>query len=835
MTLSRLPPLPIDPLLPEVLRSLRGNPNLVLLADPGAGKTTRLPRALLDGGFLDAGECWVLEPRRIAARLAARRVAAELGEAPGGRVGYAVRFEQKVSPRTRIRFVTEGLLLRRLQESPRLDGIAWILLDEFHERHLHTDLALALVRKLQREVRPDLGIVVMSATLDPAAIATYLDAPVLRGGGRLHAVQLDHLSRPDDRPLPLQVASALEGQFSGTTFGHALVFLPGAAEIRACAKACDPLANRLGLRVLPLHGDLSAEAQEAAIAPSPQRKIILSTNVAESSVTLDDVAFVLDSGLAREAFHSPWSGLSGLRTVRVSQARAIQRAGRAGRTGPGRCLRLYTEADFKGRPGFDPAEIRRVDLAEGLLLLHSLGLEDPASFGWFEAPPAEAMAAAEGLLRRLGALDTAGTITALGKAMAAQPLHPRLARLVLAGNELGIPRLARLAAVLLETGDLVARRDLERQESHGEPLDSDLLPWLDRFQEAEDARFDAGALRAASLDVGAVHHAQRAWQQLCKGNGAWAADREDAEVRLRRALLRAFPDRVARRNGTTLSLAGGGGAVLDSRCRVRRKDLLVVLDADPAAGGGSVKVRTASAIEADWLMEDFPGSLSEQVALRWNPQQGRVERIEGLYYEDLCFDESRRAAKPGEPGVAECLVQALEGSDLGEVQGRVDRLLDRAAFLRRWRPALGLPERSALASALLWKAASYGASLSDLRAADWEWTLREIIGETSFSLLERLAPGQIALPRRKLNVNYDGEAPWIASRLQDFLGMREGPRICGGEVPLVLHLLAPNQRAVQVTTDLAGFWQRAYKELRPQLSRRYPKHRWPADPLAPDH
>lgn len=834
MTLSRLPPLPIDPLIPEVMKSLRQFPNLVLLADPGAGKTTRLPRALLDGGFLEEGECWVLEPRRIAARLAARRVAAELEEAPGGRVGYAVRFEQKVSPRTRIRFVTEGLLLRRLQESPRLDGIGWILLDEFHERHLHTDLALALVRRLQRQARPDLGIVVMSATLDPAPVAAYLDAPVLRGGGRLHAVELGHLPRPDDRPLPAQVASALDGLFRTTPTGHALVFLPGAAEIRACAKACEPLAERLGLRVLPLHGDLSAEAQEAAIAPSAQRKIILSTNVAESSVTLDEVAMVLDSGLAREAFHSPWSGLSGLRTIRVSQARVVQRAGRAGRTGPGRCLRLFTEADFKARPGFDPAEIRRVDLAESLLLLHSLDME-PGSFDWFEAPPPEALAAAEGLLRRLGALDSMGSITALGKAMAAQPLHPRLARLVLAGDELGIPRLARLAAVLLETGDLVARRDLERQDVQGEPLDSDLLPWLDRFHEAEAGRFEAGALRAATLDIGAVHHARRAFQQLCKGEAARTAEPDDAEERLRRALLRAFPDRVARRNGTTLSLTGGGGAVLDSRCRVRRRDLLVVLDADQAASGGQVKVRAASAIEADWLLEDFPEALAEKVELRWNPQQARVDRIEGLFYEDLCFDESRRAAKPGEPGVAECLVQALEEPGLGEAQAKVDQLLDRTAFLGRWRPALGLPERGVLAAALLRQAAGHAASLSELRVADWEWTLRELLGEEAFRLLDRLAPGQIALPRRKLNVHYDGEAPWVASRLQDFLGMLEGPRICGGEVPLVLHILAPNQRAVQVTTDLAGFWQRAYKELRPQLSRRYPKHRWPEDPSALDH
>jgi ATP-dependent helicase HrpB len=829
VTSIQLPPLPIDPLLPEALGWLRKGANLVLLAEPGAGKTTRLPRAMLDDGLLDRGECWVLEPRRIAARLAARRVAAELGEEPGARVGYAVRFEQKISSRTRIRFVTEGLLLRRLQEDPKLSGIAWVLLDEFHERHLHTDLALALVRRLQKDCRPDLGIVAMSATLDPARVSAYLEGPVLRGSGRQHSIDLSHLPRPDDRPLPVQVLSALERLQDGQPSGHTLVFLPGAAEIRACAKACEPLAIRLGMRILPLHGDLSAEAQEAAIAPSSVMKIILSTNVAESSVTLDGISAVVDTGLAREVFHSSWSGLSGLRTVRISQARAIQRAGRAGRTGPGRCLRLFTEADFKARPAFDPAEIQRVDLTESMLLLHGTGITDPASLDWFEAPPVEALRSAENLLKRLGALDAAAVLTATGKSMASLPLHPRLARLVVAGEELGIPRLARLASVLLEAGDLAARHTLERKESIGEPLESDLLPRLDRFHEAEAVRFESGALRAAGLDGAAVHHAQRAFQQLCRNSARARAEPGDAEIRLRRALLRAYPDRVGKLNGTTLALVGGGGAKLDPCSRVRRAELLVALEADQAATGGQVRVRTASAIEADWLVEDFPDALSERLELRWNPNHSRVERIEGLFYEDLCFDEQRRAAKPGEPGVAEVLLQALDGTGLVGCEG----LLDRASFLKRIRPGIGIPDRDGLAAAVLGHAAAHAAGLADLESTDWSWALRELVGETAFKLLERLAPEQIALPRRKVQVHYDGETPWIASRLQDFLGLREGPRIGGGEIPLVLHLLAPNQRAVQVTTDLGGFWQRAYKELRPQLSRRYPKHRWPEDPLHP--
>lgn len=825
MTLSKLP---IDPLLPEAVAVLEGGTNLVLLAEPGAGKTTRLPRALLDAGLLSRGECWVLEPRRLAARLAARRVAAELGEETGGRAGYAVRFEQRVSPRTRIRFITEGLLLRRLQADPVLDGVACVILDEFHERHLESDLALTLLRRLQRSVRSDLRLAVMSATLDPGPVAAFLEGRVLHGRGRAHPVDLAHLPGPDPRSLPLQVAAAVEGLCTTGPDGHVLVFLPGAAEIRACARSCAALAERHGLRLLPLHGDLSTEAQEAAVGPSDRPKLILSTNVAESSVTLEGVAAVIDSGLAREAFHSPWSGLPGLRTTRISRQRAIQRAGRAGRTGPGRCLRLYTQADFQARPEADPPEIRRADLTEALLTLHALGLPEPAALDWFEPPPEASVEAAESLLRRLGALDPGGTLTEAGRAMAALPLHPRLARLLVAGEALGIPRLARLAAVLLEVGDLRARQSLDGAAEPGGPLDSDLLPVLDRYQEAEAAGFEAAALRAAGLDAGAVHRARRSFQNLGKVTGG--TEPADAERRLQRALLRAYPDRVGRRQGGTLSMGGGSGAVLGPQSRVRRASLLVALDADQAARGGQTRVRTASAIEPDWLLEEFPEAVTERVELRWNADQQRVERFEGLFYGDLCFDESRRAARPGEAGVAECLLQALQDSGLGELQARIDPLLDRVAFLARLRPGLGLPDREGLRGQLLQQVATEAASHADLAAADWAWCLRERLGETTFTLLQKLAPEQVQLPRRRVAVHYAGEAPWIASRLQDFIGLREGPRIGGGEVPLVLHLLAPNQRAVQVTTDLAGFWQRAYQELRPQLSRRYPRHAWPEDP-----
>ncbi|MDR3683216.1 MAG: helicase-related protein, partial [Geothrix sp.] len=413
--------LPIDPLLPRVVESLRGNPNLVLQADPGAGKTTRVPPALLGAGLLGEGECWILEPRRLAARLAATRVADELGEPLGQSAGYAVRFEQKVSKSTRLRFVTEGLLLRRLHGDPQLRGIAAVVLDEFHERHLHTDLGITLLRRLQRGVRPDLRLLVMSATLDPGPVAAFLDAPVLKSEGRAFPVETAYLARPDDRPIELQVADALDRLYGEGLRSHTLVFLPGAAEIRACLKGCEAVAARRGLSLRPLHGELSPEAQAHALEVTAAPKVLLSTNVAESSVTLDGIGAVVDSGLGREASHSPWSGLSGLRTVRISQARCVQRTGRAGRTGPGRCLRLYTEADFGARPAFDLPELQRSDLAEPLLALHGMGIGEPGALDWFEAPPAASMAAAEALLTRLGALER-GALSPVGRRMAALPL-----------------------------------------------------------------------------------------------------------------------------------------------------------------------------------------------------------------------------------------------------------------------------------------------------------------------------------------------------------------------------------------------------------------------------
>src|SRR5918997_835582 len=454
-------PLPIDPLLPEIVASLRRGPNLVVEAPPGAGKTTRVPPALLDAGVAGEGEVWVLEPRRLAARLSARRVAEERGESLGETVGYQVRFDEVGGARTRLRFLTEGVLTRRLLADPRLGRAGVIVLDEFHERHLQADLAVALLRRLQRTERPDLRLVVMSATLDAAPVAEFLESPVLRSEGRRFHVEIEHLARPDERPLAEQVASAvarLITEGAGGLDGDVLVFLPGAAEIRRAQSACEQLAERHDLLVVPLHGELPAEEQDRAVRPAGRRKLILSTNVAETSVTIEGVAAVIDSGLARVAGQSPWSGLPVLKVSRVSRASAVQRAGRAGRTREGRCLRLYTAQDFGARPPHETPEVRRLDLAESVLELRAAGVVDVGGFEWFEPPAPEALEAAETLLRRLGATDAAGRVTDAGRAMLRLPLHPRLGRIVVEAEGRGVAREACTIAALISERDIRASR-----------------------------------------------------------------------------------------------------------------------------------------------------------------------------------------------------------------------------------------------------------------------------------------------------------------------------------------------------------------------------------------
>ena len=852
--------LPIDPLLPEIVARLREAGTLVLEAPPGAGKTTRVPRALLDAGATGEREVLVLEPRRLAARLAARRVADELGERVGERVGYQVRFEDVSSAATRVRFVTEGVLTRRLLADPTLSRVGAVLLDEFHERHLQGDVGLALLRKLRRERRPDLLLGVMSATLDAGPVREYLGGPSVRSEGRRFDVAIEYLTNPDIRPLHVQVAAAVRRL--APLDGHVLVFLPGAGEIRRALEACEPFAREHGYELVALHGELPPEQQDRAVRAGGPPRIVLSTNVAETSVTIAGVSGVIDSGLARVAGHAAWSGLSTLRLQRVSKASATQRAGRAGRTRAGRCLRLYTLHDFETRAPHEEPEVRRLDLAQTVLELRATGV-DPFALEWLEAPPKAALDAADELLTRLGALDAARALTQTGRRLLRFAVHPRLARLVVEAESRGAGgEGAALAALLGE-------RDVERRESFEErrgprqakvSAHADAVERLEAFLEAKDHGFAAGRVRDLGLDAGAVRAVERVRQQLARvAERSRALKPAELDVALRMSLLAAFPDRVARlrerpterapggggrgpaqsiASGRALQLASGGAATLAESSVVQDAALLVAVDAeerraDGAGRGGGVIVRSAAAIEEDWLLDLFPDALVEEKALAWNASLERVDASLRLRYDALTLDE-RPDPSPDPAAVAKLLAAEARATGAARLLERVAPLLARAAFVAEAFPDGGVASPGPLADALdraLVALCEGRRSFADLRDATPDEAVAALLGPDALRALARLAPDSVTLPHgRRLAVHYDaGGPPWVESRLQDFFGAARGPAL-GGRVPLVLHLLAPNHRAVQVTTDLAGFWSRHYPAIRKELMRKYPRHAWPEDP-----
>lgn len=839
--------LPIDALLPEALALLARDKRLVLEAPPGTGKTTRFPWALTEAEG-KRGRVFVTEPRRIAARLAARRVAEERNVRLGDAVGYRVRFEDVTSPETRLVYLTEGLLLRQLVETPGLPGVTAVVLDEFHERSLELDLCLALLERLQRTERPDLCLVVMSATLEAGPVAEYLhDAPRLRTEGKTFPVTVEHAATADDRPLEKQVRSAVRSALERP--GNVLVFLPGAAEIRRCQTALEEILD--GPELVTLHGDLPLAEQARAVSPSERRRVVLATNVAESSVTIPDITTVIDSGLARVARHSPWSGLASLELEEISQARAVQRAGRAGRTQAGFAVRLYTAGNLSARPRQDAPAIEREDLCDALLLLAASGRPDRADLRWLTPPPEASWQAAVSLLENLGALRD-GELTDLGRRMLAFPVHPRLARLILEGERLGCARAACLAAALL--GERDVRREARTRFS-GDGLrsvtsgDSDLIEMMERFEEAAEERFSRHALDRLDLDAGAVRAVERSYQQLERqlrsrsargarpeaSQAASEGSSDELETRLARAVLAGFRDRVAQRRGAgrDLLLCNGTTAVLAESSVVHRAPWLVAVAADRAGGKrGQAVVRIASRIEPDWLLEEETGWVQIEEGLVFEPTTERVERVGRLRYGRLVLDESRSRAEPG-PDVAEVLLKAAraKGLSVTDPKGTLEELAVRIALLVEY--GLLAPEHAVddLSLRGLELGCAQVTSLPELAELDLAALITATLPAPVTRALHEHAPSKIRLPSgRELRVHYErAKPPWVASRLQDFFGLAETPTLCGGRHPLQLQLLAPNQRAVQVTTDLAGFWERHYPAIRRELMRRYPRHPWPED------
>ncbi|MGQ9897496.1 MAG: ATP-dependent helicase HrpB [Acidobacteriota bacterium] len=820
-------PLPIDAFLPAIVENLRLAGRLVIQAAPGAGKTTRVPAALLEAGLSGRDDIVVVVPRRLAARLAARFVARSYGEAVGQTVGYTIRFDDRTGAATRLRFVTDGIFTRRLLRDPTLRGTGIVVVDEFHERHLSTDLALAHLHRLRQGARPDLQVVVMSATLAAGQVAAFLGgAPVVTVPGQTFPVAVEYLPASLADALPQQVAAALERCLRDGLDGHVLVFLPGIVEIRACLQACAPLAARHDLSLHALHASLSSAEQDAAVQPGPRRKVILATNIAESAITIEGVTVVIDSGLVRRVEHTSWTGLPRATIGRVSQAAAIQRAGRAGRTCPGRCLRLYTETDFNLRLPFETPEIHRTDLAETVLELRAAGIHDAQAFAWFEPPKAEALSAAEDTLHRLGALDATG-LTAIGRAMLELPLAPRLARLVVEGHRRGVVQEACRVAAMLSERDV--RREATVPSGYGQ---SDVLALLDTFETANEARTVARVRQVEQQLLRLVRRLPPFHLPLPAGEMAG-----DVESRLGRCLLVAFPDRVGRirwrpTGEREVMLPGGGRARLASSSVVTEPGLVLALDAETQMDGTTL-VRLASHIPPDWLLELFFDAIEETDTHELNPE-GRVVRCRRLLYQGIVFDEQVLSAV--EPVAASrLLIDHLRTTGGMSVlaEPALDRLQARLAFAAAYVPEAGLrpftdDEVWAAVEACHLGCVTLEAVRQALQKQHLSALLLARLTPTQRARLDEIAPEALLLGRRRLVIRYPADGPpCIAAPIQDFFGVTETPRLASGRVPVTLHLLAPNRRPVQVTTDLSGFWKRTYRELRPQLARRYPKHAFP--------
>ncbi len=841
--MSRLPIYDIEDAL---LDALKTHTRLIIQAPTGSGKSTQVPQMLLTNGVLGDGEAVVLQPRRIAARMLGSRVAEELGTGLGEIVGYQVRFEKAVSPRTRIRYVTEGILLRRMIDDPLLRGVKALVFDEFHERHLYGDISLAQAVQLQRTRRPDLVIIVMSATLDTAALEPYLDpCHVLTSEGRTFPVDIsyrDTRSRPSDPPVWELAADTLGRAIRQGAEGDALVFMPGAFEIHKTIQAIERLDEARGAVVLPLHGELNPRDQDAAVSRYDRRKIIVATNVAETSITIDGVRIVIDSGLARIPDYDPNRGINTLLIEKISRASSDQRAGRAGRTAPGHCYRLWSEPEHRERPLQETPEVRRLDLAETALMLKAAGFADLSLFPWLEAPDATTLERAETLLRDLGAADHNGVITETGRRMLAFPAHPRYARMLLAAETYGCVYQACLIAALTQGRDLLVRRTGKdsrdrRDDVLGDAAWSDFLILMRAWSFASRNQFRLDACKRMGIHAQAARQADAVFRQfltIAERENLTVTERAADDDAVRKCILAGFSDHVARRidKGTL-------------RCEVvhnRRGDLSrdsVVQDADLIVAaeiheieGRSVNtvLSLATAIEAEWLADLYPEDMNTAVHVEYDPSSKRVQAEEQLRFRDLVLTRKRLDTPPADEA-AMILAREVEAGRLTLKQWNhgVDQFIARLNFLSRTCPELELSpidgdDRLHLIAQVCHGAAGY----KDIKDRPVQPVIDAWLSSAQRHTLDTHAPERLALPGgRKAKLTYppDGD-PYISQRIQELYGLTETPRIAMKRCPVLIHVLAPNMREVQITADLKRFWQEHYPRIKQELQRRYPKHEW---------
>jgi len=825
--MSAPPSFPITPLLPEIRASLAATPRLVLEAPPGAGKTTQVPLALLDAPWLAGGRIVMLEPRRIAARAAAQFMAQQLGEAVGQTVGYRIRFESKVSAATRIEVVTEGILTRLIQHDPELAGIGAIVFDECHERHLAGDLGIALALDVQATLRPELRLLLMSATLDGERIAAWLDAPRISSPGRSFPVRIEHPPARSQETVEHQLARIARRALEEND-GDVLAFLPGRREIaRAQAVLAQTLA-RDDIELVALHGELSLAEQQAALASAEpgMRRIVLATNVAESSVTLPGIRAVIDSGLAREPRFDPNSGFTRLETVTIAQASADQRAGRAGRVAAGTAYRLWPQ----GRR-LEPArtaEIMQAELSGLALELAAWGVTASSrdELRWLDPPPSGALAQARELLTSLAALDADGRITTLGRRMLELGATPRLGAAALRAP----PELHALIADLLAL--MEARSPLRGTQARSDDFRARVTAlhvWRDRRGAAPRGEADGGALAA-------IEQASKGWRRRLDVRSA-ASGTPDSHA-VGDLLLHAFPDRIAHRddgNPLRYTLANGRGARLHEGTALLGEPWLVALDLCFEARDSLILA--AAPFDPRVLERDYPLRFVRERTLRWNDERGAAEAFDERRFGAIVLERRSVPVKPADALPALLAAVRAKGLDALPWSDHARRLRARMQALRAWMPELGLPDVSdtaLLASLEDWLAPHLGGRhrLDALDAEELTQALASLFDYGQRRTLDAQAPESLLVPSgQSRRLDYaGGEPPVLAVKLQELFGLADTPRVGGGRIPVTLHLLSPAGRPIQVTQDLKGFWERTYPEVKKELKGRYPRHPWPDDP-----
>jgi ATP-dependent helicase HrpB len=857
--------LPIWEIHSQIVDSLRNGNRLILSAPTGSGKTTQVPQMLLQAGLLGDGQVVILQPRRLAARLLAARVAQELGVKLGREVGYQIRFENVTSAETKIRFVTEGVLLRQMIDDPQLKGVSFLLFDEFHERHLYGDITLARALDVQESTRPDLRLAVMSATLDTDLLALYLKPRVLTSAGRTFPVDIKYAADPsytDKRPIWEQAADAFSRYVHSGGQGDVLVFMPGGFEISQTIEAIRHTDEAKGFILLPLHGELPPNDQDAAVARYPQRKVVVSTNVAETSLTIDGVRLVIDSGLARIPRFDANRGINTLLVEKISQSSADQRAGRAGRTAPGVCMRLWSRDEHAHRPAQELPEIKRLDLAEVVLTLKAAGVENLRKFRWLEPPDEQSLSHAEELLTDLGALkpvaqafQPAGSgdfpvassllqITPVGRKMLAFPLHPRYARMLLAAQEYGCVYQAALVAALTQGRDLLLRnvgRDTNqlREDLLGEKASSDFWILMRAWTYASKNQFRMDACR--KLGIHAVTARQVGplfdhFLRIAKKEGLDIEPREVKDEALQKCVLIGFSDRVAHRldQGTLrCELVHNRRGVLARESVVQHAPLFVVAEVREVEGKDE-EVRTilslATAIEAEWLRELFPDDIQAELKVQFDATQKRVAAAELSRFRGLALSAKRVEPPPADAAARLLADEVVAGNlVLKEWDHAVEQWILRLNLLSKWCPEFELPpiaddDRRHLIEQICHGAIGY----KDIKDREVKPVVQSWLSHAQRELLDKHAPERLSLPNgRTPKVSYEASnPPHIAMRIQELYDVTQTPKIALGRVPVLVHILTPGMKPVQVTQDLANFWREHYPKLKSELQRRYPKHEW---------